>query len=136
MSSPEDIFIFSYLRSGNVWLRFLIANLIFEKEEINSSNLNDYIGELALTNEKKLLKQKKPRIYCGHDYFDPRFKKVIYFPTCLSVALPSKVNLILDGVNCFFIFDILFVITEFKYSGNRYAFVVTVNVDFINLSPA
>ncbi len=78
MSNPEDIFIFSYLRSGNVWLRLLVANLIFDKEKIDSSNANDYIGELAITNEKKLLKQPKPRIYSGHDYFDPRFQKVIY----------------------------------------------------------
>ena len=59
MCSPEDIFIFSYVRSGNVWLRFLIANLIFGKEEINLSNANDYIGELATTNEKKTPKTKK-----------------------------------------------------------------------------
>ena len=102
MSSPKDIFIFSYVRSGNIWLRFFIANLIFEKEEINLSNLNNYIGELATTNEKKLQKQRKPRIYCGHDYFDPRFKKVIYlirdprdvlaslYPFFISIGVISK----------------------------------------------
>jgi hypothetical protein len=102
MVNPDDIFIFSYMRSGNVWLRFFIANLIFQKEKINLSNVNDYIGELAITNEKKLLKQKKPRIYSGHDYFDPRFKKVIYlirdprdvltslYPYLISLGVISK----------------------------------------------
>ena len=35
MAGPDDIFIISYPKSGNTWLRFLIANLIFEKEKVN-----------------------------------------------------------------------------------------------------
>lgn len=78
MAGPDDIFIISYPKSGNTWLRFLIANLIFEKEKVNLSNLTDFIGDLGGDNEKKLLNQRKPRIFNSHDYFDPRFKKVIY----------------------------------------------------------
>ena len=46
------------------------------------------------------------------------------------------VNTILDGVNSFLAFVILLVTTEFKYSGSKYAFVIRLNVDFINLSPS
>ena len=50
----------------------------------------------------KLLKQRKPRIFNSHDYFDPRFKKVIYlirdprdilaslYPFYISIGIISK----------------------------------------------
>ena len=36
-----------------------------------------------------------------------------------DIMIFSMIDTIFEGVNCFLIFDILFVTTEFKYSGNK-----------------
>ena len=73
----SDIFITSYPKSGNTWLRFLLGNVLFDdfnftnKEELIPNihiNTNKYLENLPL--ERRILK--------SHEYFDPRYKKTIH----------------------------------------------------------
>ena len=43
---PDDIFIVSYPKSGNTWLRFLVANIVFPDREINLSNIESTIPDI------------------------------------------------------------------------------------------
>ncbi len=75
---PNDIFIVSYPKSGNTWMRFLIGNLLFQDEPITFSNIEDKVPDIYQNNNHKLLQIPPPRILKSHEYFDPRYRKVIY----------------------------------------------------------
>jgi len=75
---PDDRFLLSYPRSGNTWTRFLIANLLFSDQEISFLNIDYLIPDVININRRKLAKVPRPRLIKSHEYFDPRYKKVIY----------------------------------------------------------
>lgn len=75
---PDDIFIVSYLRSGNTWTRFLIGNLLFRKEPVNFSNIEYKIPDIYQNHDYKLLRIPRRRCLKSHEYFDSRYKTVIY----------------------------------------------------------
>lgn len=75
---PEDIFVVSYPKSGNTWLRFLIGNLLSPDEPITFSNIELKVPDIYQNSNRKLLRISWPRILKSHEYFDPRYKKVIY----------------------------------------------------------
>ncbi len=74
----DDVFIVSYPKSGNTWTRFLIANLLHPKEPVNFGNIDRLIPELAGLTKRQLDRVPRPRIMKSHEYFDARFRKVIY----------------------------------------------------------
>src|ERR1700736_2440513 len=43
---PDDLFIVSYPRSGNTWIRFLLANLLAPHETITFRNIEDYVPDI------------------------------------------------------------------------------------------
>lgn len=74
----EDIFLVSYPRSGNTWVRFLLANLMRnEDEEIDFHNIHDYVPEIGRDN-KRIKQMPPPRIIKSHDPYDSRYPRVIY----------------------------------------------------------
>ena len=75
---PDDTFLVSYPKSGNTWARFLLANLIYSQEEVSFSNLESRIPDVYKDTQKELRRVPRPRILKSHEYFDPRYKKVIY----------------------------------------------------------
>jgi hypothetical protein len=75
---PDDVFIVSYPRSGNTWTRFLIANLIYPEEAITFSNIERKIPDVYKNTRRQLLQTPRPRILKSHEYFDPRYRKLIY----------------------------------------------------------
>jgi len=73
----NDIFITSFPKSGNTWVRLIVANLLSIK--VNLQNIDHFLPETYSYKESFYLhKFKKRRIIKSHDYFDHRFKKVIY----------------------------------------------------------
>jgi hypothetical protein len=74
----DDVFIVSYPRSGNTWMRFLIANLIYSEQIITFANIERKIPDVYKATRRQLLQTPRPRILKSHEYFDPRYKKVIY----------------------------------------------------------
>jgi hypothetical protein len=75
---PNDTFLVSYPKSGNTWARFLIANLVRPNEKIDFSNVNRMIPGPEVTRNRDLMRTPRPRIIKSHQYFDPRYPRVIY----------------------------------------------------------
>lgn len=74
----DDVFIVSFPKSGNTWTRFLIANLLHPQEQVDFGNIDRLIPESEDTTRNELKRLPHPRIMKSHEYFDPRFRKVIY----------------------------------------------------------
>ena len=78
MVRPDDSFIASYPRSGNTWTRFLIANLMYPDREVSFKNIEELIPDATALSSKALKRVRSPRIIKSHEYFEPRYNKVIY----------------------------------------------------------
>jgi hypothetical protein len=74
----DDTFIVSFPKSGNTWMRFLIANLLHPEEPANFGNIDRLIPESEGLTRNQLARVPRPRIMKSHEYFDARFPKVIY----------------------------------------------------------
>lgn len=75
---PDDIFIVSFPRSGNTWTRFLVANLVHPDEPVTFANIERVVPDIHAQSKRYLKGIPRPRILKSHQYFDPRYKKVIY----------------------------------------------------------
>jgi len=75
---PDDTFLVSYPRSGNTWTRFLIANLIDDEHPATFANIDARIPEPAAMSRRQLASVPRPRIIKSHEYFDPRYRRLIY----------------------------------------------------------
>lgn len=75
---PDDIFLVSYPKSGNTWTRFLIANLVFPEKQPDFANINELIPDPEGLSKRHLETMPRPRYIKSHQYFDPRYKKLIY----------------------------------------------------------
>src|SRR5260221_2712807 len=74
----DDTFIVSFPKSGNTWTRFLIAHLIHPEEHATSGNIDGLIPESEGLTRPQFARIPRPRIMKSHEYFDARFRKVIY----------------------------------------------------------
>lgn len=75
---PDDVFILSYPKSGNTWTRFLIANLAYPEKNPDFSNINVLVPDPEAYSKRALAKLPRPRILKSHQYFDPRYRRIIY----------------------------------------------------------
>ena len=75
---PDDTFLVSYPRSGNTWTRFLLANLIHPDKAVTLQDIEYIIPDTPGVSKKFLKSIPRPRLLKSHQYFDPRYKKVIY----------------------------------------------------------
>ena len=75
---PDDTFVVSYPRSGNTWTRFLIANMVWSKEIVTFTNIEGKIPDVCKNTKNQLRRIPRPRILKSHEYFDPRYAKVVY----------------------------------------------------------
>ncbi|MGA3092592.1 MAG: sulfotransferase domain-containing protein [Terriglobales bacterium] len=75
---PDDIFLVSYPKSGNTWTRFLIANLVYPERNPDFSNINALVPDIEGMAKRELARAPRPRVLKSHQYFDPRYPKVIY----------------------------------------------------------
>lgn len=74
----DDTFLVSYPRSGNTWTRFLIANLIHPHETVSFANIERLIPDCEALSSRYLKSLPSPRVIKSHEYFDHRYRKVIY----------------------------------------------------------
>jgi len=75
---PDDVFLVSYPKSGNTWTRFLIANLAYPEKNPDFSNLNELTPDPEALSKRHLAGMPRPRILKSHQYFDPRYPRIIY----------------------------------------------------------
>jgi Sulfotransferase domain len=75
---PDDVFIVSYPKSGNTWTRFLIANLAYPEKCPDFANIDLVIPDPEGLSKRTLAKLPRPRILKSHQYFNPRYGRIIY----------------------------------------------------------
>jgi hypothetical protein len=76
--NSNDTFLVSYPKSGNTWLRFLLANLLKSNNElINFHNVHNYCPEWERHSET-IKSLSSPRIIKSHQQYNPKIKKIVY----------------------------------------------------------
>jgi hypothetical protein len=75
---PDDAFIVSYARSGNLWTRFLVANLVNPNTEVRLANIEQLVPDTCNQSNRALKRTPRPRYIKSHQYFDHRYKKIIH----------------------------------------------------------
>lgn len=78
----DDIFIVSYPRSGNTWLRFILASIIHRKSKIDFDNIKQYSPDLhdpadlhAIMDNNNI---ERPRILKTHMNYTREYNNVCY----------------------------------------------------------
>jgi hypothetical protein len=74
----DDVFLTSYPRSGNTWMRFLAGNLVYQNEPVTFLNLERLVPDMYIHSDRELRNLPRPRLIKSHECFDPRYKKVVY----------------------------------------------------------
>lgn len=74
----DDVFIVSYPRSGNTWMRFLVGSLVYPAEPITFSNLEQKVPDIYQNTGRYLASIPGPRVLKSHEVYDPRYRTVIY----------------------------------------------------------
>lgn len=75
---PDDVFLVSYPKSGNTWVRFLIANLVHPNAPVTFLNIESVVPSIYILPDRELRKFSRPRILKSHECFVPRYERVIY----------------------------------------------------------
>jgi Sulfotransferase domain len=75
---PDDTFIVSYPRSGNTWTRFLVANLLHPEQPATFDNIESLVPDTEAQSNRMLKRVSRPRFIKSHEYFDHRYRRVIY----------------------------------------------------------
>ncbi len=74
----DDTFVVSYPKSGNTWVRFLIANLLHPKTAANFLNIDEFVPDVESTAKRVFDRIARPRIIKSHYCYSPEYKKLIY----------------------------------------------------------
>lgn len=72
----SDTFLVSYPRSGNTFLRYLLAQIIDSDAGGDMANLNRLVPDMYKV--KLWIGQRRPRIIKSHEHFQPQYPKSVY----------------------------------------------------------
>lgn len=74
---PDDRFVVSFPKSGNTWVRFLIATLLHPESPTDFGNLDARVPTIYGATARALAALPGPRVLKSHEYFDPRYRVAI-----------------------------------------------------------
>jgi hypothetical protein len=75
---PDDVFLTSYPRSGNTWMRFLVGNLVHQSEPVTFLNLERLLPDMYIHSDREMRNLPRPRVIKSHECFDPRYQRIVY----------------------------------------------------------
>jgi hypothetical protein len=58
----DDTFLVSYPKSGNTWVRFLLANLLYPNQAVGFANINRLLPAPGVSSRRFLKSLPRPRI--------------------------------------------------------------------------
>jgi estrone sulfotransferase len=74
---PDDVFLVSYPKSGNTWMRYLIAHALHPKATIDSTSIDQFVPDVYVA-AKQADRAKRPRFIKTHDTWFNGFPKSVY----------------------------------------------------------
>jgi hypothetical protein len=74
----SDVFLVSYPRSGNTWLRFLLANALRPAEPATFATFGEVVPDIYDETDRELRRRPSPRVLKSHEPFDRRYRRVVY----------------------------------------------------------
>lgn len=75
--SDDDVALASYPKSGNTWMRFMLANLMYPSKQVTFENIDSLVPTVYGRYYPFLRKVPRLRIIKTHECFDPRFERVL-----------------------------------------------------------
>jgi hypothetical protein len=72
------VIVVSYPRSGNTWIRFLLANALRPEQQATFVTIGDVVPDIYDEPDAALLAVPPPRILKSHEPFDARYRRVVY----------------------------------------------------------
>lgn len=76
--NDQDIFLASFPKSGNTWLRFILARAIYPEDKINLRNIQDYFPTVHRSSAEEISNLKSPRYIKTHAPFFSLYPKCVY----------------------------------------------------------
>lgn len=73
----SDVYLNSYTKSGNTWIRFLFAHLLTDRP-VDFNVIEEVVPDIYTSTKKALDGLSDPRLIKTHEVFDPRFRRVLY----------------------------------------------------------
>lgn len=77
VSKNHDVFVTSYPKSGNTWVRFLLANALYPECEVDFHTIHGLIPEVGEEDQRRD-SLPKPRLMKSHAPYQPDYSRVIY----------------------------------------------------------
>jgi hypothetical protein len=74
----DDVFITSYTRSGNTWMRFMVGNLLDPDNPVTFLNVERRVPDMYKNADWALRRLPRPRVLKSHETFDARYRRIIY----------------------------------------------------------
>ncbi len=74
----RDVFLASFPKSGNTWLRYILARALYPESQINQENLQHYFPTVYRNSTQEIKKLSSPRYIKTHSAFFSLYPKCIY----------------------------------------------------------
>lgn len=74
---PDDVYLVSFPRSGNTWVRKMIAKLMNPNLDLTREDFEPYVPDLY-RNPEDLKSVPRPRVIKSHESYVPHYPKVVY----------------------------------------------------------
>ena len=76
--TDRDVFLASFPKSGNTWLRYILARAMYPESQINQENLQHYFPTVYRNSAQEIRKMSSPRYIKTHSPFFSLYPKSIY----------------------------------------------------------